>query len=312
MTKHFQYILDRSSRKHICPNCGKRRFVRYVQADNGQYTLPVEFGRCDRVNSCGYWRKPKNDPQNAKDVALSPPPVPVDPDCIPFRHVRASLQKYDVNNLVNYLQTIIPPETLYKVLTRYLIGTSRTGATIFFQVDTINRCRTGKLIQYNQATGHRLKDIPPGWVHRKINKREFNLKQCLFGMHLIKGLVPGSPVGIVESEKTAIICACLFPEITWLATGGMHNLKPELFQGLERYRIYLFPDLGGFDVWERKAVIIRHAIPGIMIKISSYLEENATEAEKAAGLDLADYLTAKKKLSFANNGKGSNFNKLFN
>ena len=43
----FKYSLDKSSKKHICPNCNKKTFVLYIDTVTGEY-LPTDFGRCDR------------------------------------------------------------------------------------------------------------------------------------------------------------------------------------------------------------------------------------------------------------------------
>ena len=33
----FKYSLDKSSKKFICPSCGKRRFVRYINQITNEY-----------------------------------------------------------------------------------------------------------------------------------------------------------------------------------------------------------------------------------------------------------------------------------
>lgn len=48
---------------------------------------------------------------------------------------------------------------------------------------------------------------------------DWELSQCLFGEHLL-ALYPGKPMGLVESEKTAVIAAGLMPKYVWVATGG--------------------------------------------------------------------------------------------
>ncbi len=57
----------------------------------------------------------------------------------------------------------------------------------------------------------------------------------------------------MESEKTAILMSVLMPDYTWLAIPGLSNLNPAMFTALKRYKIQLFPDLGGFASWQKKA-----------------------------------------------------------
>lgn len=53
----YHYILDKGAKKHTCPDCGKGRFVRYIDTETGQY-MPAEYGRCDRESNCGYHKRP--------------------------------------------------------------------------------------------------------------------------------------------------------------------------------------------------------------------------------------------------------------
>jgi len=57
----FRYELDKSSKKFPCPSCGQKRFVKMLDLKMGDY-IGDEFGRCDRVNNCGYEKYPKNEP----------------------------------------------------------------------------------------------------------------------------------------------------------------------------------------------------------------------------------------------------------
>lgn len=61
-------------------------------------------------------------------------------------------------------------------------------------------------------------------VHTKFKavhllSSEWKLTQWQFGEHLLQDKVNAN-VALVESEKTAVICALLLPEYIWLATGG--------------------------------------------------------------------------------------------
>jgi len=53
----FKYILDATSKKFVCPDCGKKRFVRYRENQTGNY-LNDDHGRCDRQTNCGYHKAP--------------------------------------------------------------------------------------------------------------------------------------------------------------------------------------------------------------------------------------------------------------
>ena len=53
----FRYYLDKSSKKHICPICDKKTFVRYVDNATGNF-LKGNYGRCDRESKCNYHNAP--------------------------------------------------------------------------------------------------------------------------------------------------------------------------------------------------------------------------------------------------------------
>jgi hypothetical protein len=53
----FRYSLDKSSKKHICPNCNKKTFVFYLDSETGEY-LPTDYGKCDREQNCNYHKAP--------------------------------------------------------------------------------------------------------------------------------------------------------------------------------------------------------------------------------------------------------------
>ncbi len=54
----FKYTLDPSPKKHICPSCNKKRFVRYIDITTEEYHPDTTYGRCDRASECGYQRIP--------------------------------------------------------------------------------------------------------------------------------------------------------------------------------------------------------------------------------------------------------------
>ncbi len=57
------FSLEKGSKKHICPICKKRRFVKYINVQSGNYLDP-DVGRCDREVNCAYHYTPKQFFQN--------------------------------------------------------------------------------------------------------------------------------------------------------------------------------------------------------------------------------------------------------
>ena len=57
MNAEHRYILEKGSKKHYCRECTKKRFVRYIDAETGEY-LPEQYGRCDRESKCSYHLNP--------------------------------------------------------------------------------------------------------------------------------------------------------------------------------------------------------------------------------------------------------------
>lgn len=53
----YRYKLDKSSKKYHCPECGKKRFVCYID-DVTKDIAPQQYGICDRKSSCGYHLMP--------------------------------------------------------------------------------------------------------------------------------------------------------------------------------------------------------------------------------------------------------------
>lgn len=287
------------STRHRCPGCGtEKTFSRYIDTATGEHIHP-NVGRCNRESNCGYHYTPKQYFQANKilpDTSTIYRPRPVTPprrpaSFIPVEVFKASLNPtaFEANHFVIFLVDLFGAEVASELVSRYFIATSKhwTGATVFWQIDTKGKVRTGKIMLYNPATGKRVKEPFSHiyWVHKAIQQPEFELRQCLFGEHLL--IDKAKPVAIVESEKTAVIASVYLPQFIWLAVGSLTNLNAERCNILKGRTVTLFPDLKGFEKWNSKAKELSHLA---IFTVSDLLERKATEAERELGLDIADYL----------------------
>jgi len=301
---YLEKYSGRSSR-HECPSCGDpSSFVYYLDGNTGE---PIDkvVGRCNHESSCGYHYTPKEffarHPELKGDKTVFTPikktvterkPI----GYIPFKYVTGSLSYK--SGFVRFLCGLFDRDTLEspsieKMMAKYAIGATRNENIIFWQIDINGRVRTGRILKFDPDTGHRFRGIGgTNWVHAVMKKKgllpiDFNLKQCLFGEHLLR-IYPNYPVAVVEAEKTAVIASMVYDNYVWLATGGKSQMQPERLQVLSGRNVVLFPDTDGFTEWTKKAEELERF--GLKFRVSDILEKNATDEEKAAKIDIADWI----------------------
>jgi hypothetical protein len=308
---NYVYSLEGNSnghqkKKYTCPECNHSKvFTRYLVNSSGEY-LDDNVGRCDRENSCGYHYRPKeffndNNIHLNENYLSSSASVtePAEPSFIEAKHFKMSLRKYDNNNFGIFLNSQVPTAA-QDLLARYHVGTSSCwpASTVFWQVDSKNNVRSGKIMQYNRFTGKRVKfpESRINWMHKYLKIKDFNFKQCLFGEHLLNN-DKDKTVGVVESEKTALIASAYLPMYTWVATGSVGNLNKEVCSALSGRKAVVFPDGDSYIKWGQYAKLLS----GIAdIKVSDLLENKLTLAEKRLGFDIADYLLRYEPLQITN------------
>ena len=137
-----------------------------------------------------------------------------------------------------------------RVYDDYRLGATRDGGVIFWQIGIDGHVRAGKIMHYG-ADGHRRGH--PGWVHAELKRRgvyapDYQPPKCLFGEHLLAAR-PTDVVCLVESEKTAVVCAARYPQCLWLATGGCAMLSADRLGCLAERRVLVWPDSGMLATW---------------------------------------------------------------
>lgn len=299
----YRFALQKYKRgnKTTCPKCGKKYcFVRYIDTE-GKINFPDYVGRCDHEQSCQYHYKPsdyfKDNPMSVENVDWRSPVQTVVRKEAPTSYIdnelmERTLTNYNINPLFKFLAGVMGDKEAMRIFKMYKVGTSKKwgGATVYWQIDWQGRVRSGKIMLYNSTNGHRVKEPHSyvSWVHSELKLENFNMKQCLFGEHLLLQY-PSKPVAIVESEKSALIASYFMPDFIWLATGGIQGcFKEKVIKVLKKRSVMLCPDLGAFDVWNSKSPMLSAVCSKVVI--IEHLELVANEEQRKSGLDIADFL----------------------
>lgn len=281
--KDYKYRLEKYSgraTRHECPHCHTQlSFARYI--DERGSSIAEIVGRCNRDDKCGYHLTPSEYFRD-KGISYTPtiyvepkllPPTDYVPEGMMVRTLRTD------NAFLRWLTRYFSLSDVAQAVERYRIGDAKGDRVIFWQIDREDRIRTGKIMMYDEFTGHRVKNVSGSfdWVHRKV-KNPYQLSQCLHGLHLVNG---EKPIAVVESEKSAIVASLTIPEYTWVSTGSKQNYR--LLEDVKGYDVTMFPDLGAYDEWQKYAKKYSY-------KVSEMLEQIASEEERENGLDIADYI----------------------
>lgn len=303
--------------RFICPSCENREksFSLYIDADSKPLSPLV--GKCNREVKCGYHYTPKQyfEDNNIEKPTFTLTPkhtprpqpkltinyIPEDPFLKSLMSNHTIEQIASQNTFVKFLSLKFGNDITKQLVDVYKIGTSKhifrwsdhpgyispSGSTIFWQVDINGNIRDGKIMLYNPS-GKRIKEPRShiDWSHRLLKIE--GTKQCLFGEHLIKDRT--KKIGIVESEKTAIIASAYLPQFIWVACGSLSQLTFDRCQVLKGRKIVLVPDLNGFEKWKTKSEELKSSMPGTSFLVSDLLQKNCTLEEIEKGYDIADYL----------------------
>jgi hypothetical protein len=235
----YRYIFNKGSKKHHCPNCDKKRFVRYIDKQTGEY-LPERYGRCDRESKCGCFLNPyedgyakavwKQEHGNKRGWKLQPqqsiqkPSNQPERAFIPFDVFKRTRAGYQHNTFIqNMLSRIAFPfevKDIERVIALYHLGTVqhgyRKGAVTLPFIDVDGNVRAVQVKHFNHHNHTTATDFLhsiiekhntqnnkplPEWL--EAYKRNETKVSCLFGEHLLRQY-PHNPIALVEAPKTAI------------------------------------------------------------------------------------------------------------
>ena len=216
MRREYDYSLDRTSRKHVCPKCGRKTFVLYL--DGNGLALDPTVGKCDRKDNCDWHYPPRdffrdhaslctligrNESHRGRLGSRYGRPgwqrreEYQEPSYMEPRLMTASQKEYGRNPLMRYLHglfdRILDAGRIDGIARMMGVGTSRQfgGSVVFWQVDPFGHIRSGKIMGYDAETGKRIKKPYPQvkWVHSLLRDTHpgYRFGQCYFGAHTIAG-----------------------------------------------------------------------------------------------------------------------------
>ena len=178
-------------------------------------------------------------------------------------------------------QGVITTEQALHAAECYRLGKTKTGRTIFWMIDDM----------MTPLDAH----IGDGWLSQMLKAREellayWTVKHCLFGLHLVDG---SKPIGIVESEASAVILSELFPECVWLAYATISHLTLEFLSPLVGRTVTIYPrtdpNMNTYVFFLDYANIVRQHYD-IDLRIDTTLEQHATANQKERCIDIVDFL----------------------
>lgn len=234
-------------------------------------------------------------PVSAGNAAPATPPPPR--VFIDMKEVIAVADIVERSTLFRYLCGLFDPEEVRRVFRAYHVGATKdfgelpdlgTLASAFPYINAGGQCVDVHLQPY-EADGHRWKPERhryfQNWLLAKRKQNDRRAPWPLFGEHLLPAR-PAAPVGVVESEKTALICSIIAPRYVWVATGSLANLNARRCAAIRDRAVYVFPDVDGIEAWNAKAAAL--AKDGFRIFFcGQYIADNATPESKD---DLADII----------------------
>ena len=181
------------------------------------------------------------------------------------------------NTFIDFLLTLYDSPKVDAGVERYCIGGDSHGRTIFPNIDQEGKCVGGAVIPY-LPNGHRDKSKGASNIHAELRRKDKTLPtqgdQVLFGSHLLR-LYPSATVGVVESQKSAVILSITYPNMVWLATAGMTNFNERLLSSIYDRNVIAYPDFNGVQEWTRRA----KELPFKNIRISDWWRYAQDEKE---------------------------------
>lgn len=297
MKNNFRYTLAKTSKKEVCPSCGKKSFTHYVDTHDNDKILNNELGMCDRRDKCSYHVNPYKIGWGKENYVknLIPPVV-----CKKNQNSRVHLPNFclkeerKISTLETSLSFMFDKDLVKSVFDKYHVS-AYLEYTLFYYIDLEINVRAGQCRAYNSE----MRGIRTTFIHKLIqfeNIIEYDNQElkidCWYGEHLLNNINDYDFIVVVESPKTALICSLLFQNILFLSSFNLQGLSEYKLNKLSNINklVFFIPDGStsdtASDLWS-KQLSKQNNDNFILIDLIDML---ATTEEKFAGYDIADYI----------------------
>ena len=195
----------------------------------------------------------------------------------------------DDNDLCHEMLTTFgfTPDQIHRAAERFHLGRSKSGKPIYWMIDDLGHCLDGRIgtSWFSTMLKHRYPEAAP----------YLKVRHCLFGLHQINE--QPKPIGIVESERSAVLLSELCPDLLWMAYSYGSNCTVDKFEPLQGRKITFYPrtepNKEYYFSFLELADQIKRAYKTIDISVSSFLENNATDDQKQRNIDLLEFMLEK-------------------
>ncbi|MBB3837641.1 hypothetical protein FHS57_001638 [Runella defluvii] len=233
MSNYFFQFEKHPKKKGTCPNCGHQDCFRYYEKDG--IRMDTVFGKCERINSCGYHSHP--DGNTIPLFEIAPLALPTEQNkqlVLPDQERLKKMEGY-LNNLgSNFHQYCLSLGVDELHLRKHGVGTSSKGHTVFVFKNFQGQIVNAKWVTYS-SDGKRDKKIKAFSMKQPIDpKTRYGL--CLYGEDLLDPEMQKTVV-IVESEKTKVIASFFYPDWDWVSCGSANGLTDEKVEPLKGRKV---------------------------------------------------------------------------
>ena len=206
---------------------------------------------------------------------------------VDFQEVSKSVTSFSYNNLLLYLRSQYGNDKVHQVQKMYYIGSTNDGGTIFWNINKDLKVQKSKICYYKK-NGKRTSKFKVPY------KNEDGYYSCLYGEHLLNK--NDKPIVLVESEKTAIVCAINFPDYIWLSYGGINGMTNDKMKVLSGRSILIVPDLSenAKNIAEKKVIDLKELqIEAKIWDLSDGMTDEELKQKGYYSCDLEDFLRDK-------------------